>query len=144
MAWGMGTPTRSSAGRSRATSPVPEALSRVASGRGWARWPLAAHGMRRKLDERLLGGGAGRGAVGDQALAGLRDVQDLALELQRPGLWVVDALEHRPADLDLVRGPHLGELRGEREQFGDEAFDLGVARVAGVAGAQVGDRGPGE
>src|SRR5262250_1385194 len=110
MAWGMGMPTRSSAGRSRATSPVPEAFSWVASGR--ARWLLTPRGLRRKLDERLLSGGAGRGAVGDQALAGLRDVQDLALELQWPGLWVVDALEHRPADLDLVRGPHLGELRG--------------------------------
>src|SRR6516165_8647707 len=108
------------------------------------RWLLAPHGMRRKLDERLLGGGARNGAVGDQALAGLGDVQDLALELEQAGPWVVDALEHRPADLDLVRGPHLGELRGEREQFGDEAFDLGVARVAGVPGAQVGDRGPGE
>jgi hypothetical protein len=42
--------------------------------------------MRRQLDERLLSGGAGSGAAGDQPLAGPGDVQDLALELQRPGL----------------------------------------------------------
>ena len=57
----------------------------VYPGRVWTRVSaLAAHGMRGQLDERLLSGGAGSGAAGDQALAGLGDVQDLALQLQRP------------------------------------------------------------
>jgi hypothetical protein len=71
-------------------------------------------------------------------------VQDLALELQRPGLRVVDALEHRAADLYLVAGPHLGEPGGEREHLADHGLDPGISGVPGVAGAQVGDSGPGE
>jgi hypothetical protein len=39
-----------------------------------------------------LGGRAGGGAVGDEALAGLGDVQHLALELQRAGQPVVECL----------------------------------------------------
>jgi hypothetical protein len=40
-----------------------------------------------------LGGRAGGGAVGDEALAGLGDVQHLALELQRADHRVIDVLE---------------------------------------------------
>ena len=41
------------------------------------------------------GGRAGGGAVGDEALAGLGDVQHLALELQRTGQGVVDVRRGR-------------------------------------------------
>jgi NAD(P)-dependent dehydrogenase (short-subunit alcohol dehydrogenase family) len=49
-------------------------------------------GVRGQLAEGGLGGRAGRSAVGDQALAGVGDVQDLALELQRAGLREVGSI----------------------------------------------------
>ena len=45
-----------------------------------------------QLPERGRGGRAGRGAVGDQALAGVGNVQDLALELQRAEPGVISRL----------------------------------------------------
>jgi NAD(P)-dependent dehydrogenase (short-subunit alcohol dehydrogenase family) len=63
------------------------------------------------------------GAVGDEALAGLGDVQHLALELKLAGQRVVDVLEHRTAHLDLVLGPHVREPRRERQHLGDRAVD---------------------
>jgi NAD(P)-dependent dehydrogenase (short-subunit alcohol dehydrogenase family) len=57
------------------------------------------------------GRGAGGGAVGDHSLAGVADVQHLALELKRAEVGVNHALEHRRAHLDLVLLPHLGEYR---------------------------------
>jgi len=57
---------------------------------------------------------------------------------------VNDVLAHRPAHLDLVLRPHPGEPRRQRQHLGDQSVDAGVARVAGVGGAQVGHRGPGE
>jgi len=96
------------------------------------------------LDERRFCRRARSGAVGDEALPGLGDVQDLALELKRPGLRVADVLEHRPADLHVELVPHLREKRREREHLADQALDLWIPWVAGVVGPQVGDRGPGE
>src|SRR2546430_865258 len=85
-----------------------------------------------QVGEGGLGARAGRGTVRDEALAGLGDVQHLALELQRADQRVVDVLEHRPAHLDRVLGPHPGEPRRQREQLGDQAVDAGFAGVAGV------------
>src|SRR5229473_3373531 len=62
-----------------------------------------------QVPEGSLGGGARGGAIGDEALAGFGDVQHLALEFHETGLRMVHVLEHRPAHLDLVRRPHVGE-----------------------------------
>src|SRR6266851_2729166 len=80
----------------------------------WCRvYAVQASGRERsaggQVPEGSLGGGARGGAIGDEALVGFGDVQHLALELHETGLRVVHVLEHRPAHLDLVRRPHVGE-----------------------------------
>ena len=87
---------------------------------------------------------AGRGDVGDQPLVSVLDVHDLALELQRPGQRVIDALDHRVPRRHLVLGPHRREPRGQREQLANQRTDRAVARIPGIRRAQVRHGRPGE
>ena len=60
--------------------------------------------------ERRRGRRARLGRVDHQPLVGVRDVQHMAVEFQRPGLRVHDLLAHRAAYHHLLLGPHRGEL----------------------------------